>query len=287
MLAATSETQIGQARVKSTLVLERSLRGTIVLRDHLAFDTRFAAAASGKPEAVGHLFLLVEGRFVHAGKTAQGPVAYLLADDEFERPKKDSATFRTEGPRAHVVQMRFAKQALRSPIGLAAGPLALPAPCWDAARACLHDPAALGAYLDTLASAGVLAPGIAATPYPEEPERYRRLWSALEPLYQTYGGTTSIKQLASSLGMSIRQVGRDAKDLAKTFGFTGGYRDTLLILRLRLAALLLSAPEATVEGVAKLAGYGSAIAMARAFRDAKLPAPSAVQDELRIVNAMA
>jgi hypothetical protein len=36
-----------------------------------------------------------------------------------------------------------------------------------------------------------------------------------------------------------------------------------------------------VAEVAKLVGYGSPIAMARAFRDAKLPAPSTIQDALR------
>jgi transcriptional regulator GlxA family with amidase domain len=59
--------------------------------------------------------------------------------------------------------------------------------------------------------------------------------------------------------MSMRQVGRDAKQLA------------------RVAVLLLSAPRATITDVATAAGYGSAIAMARAFRDARLPAPSVVQ----------
>ena len=70
------------------------------------------------------------------------------------------------------------------------------------------------------------------------------------------------------------------KELASTFGLDG-YRDALLLLRLRSAALMLSAPDATVVEVAKLVGYGSPIAMARAFRDAKLPAPSVVQAELR------
>jgi transcriptional regulator GlxA family with amidase domain len=53
------------------------------------------------------------------------------------------------------------------------------------------------------------------------------------------------------------------------------------VLRLRVAALLLSAPAATVADVASAVGYGSAIAMARAFRDAKLPPPSSVQAAVR------
>jgi AraC-like DNA-binding protein len=278
MLIANSETRVGNAAMRSTLVLERAVRGTIVLRDQLAFDTKFAAAAVGKPEAVAHLFLLVAGRFVIDGKTYAAPVAYVLADEEIERPRAGVRTFRTDGERVHVVQLRFAKPVMRAPIGLQHGPIALPAAAWDAAQRVLVDPARLAELLDVL---GVITP-VAVTPFDAEPERFRRLWQALEPLYATYGAAASIKQIASSLQMSIRQVGRDAKELTKTFGFTGGYREWLLVARLRTASLFLSAPEATVADVARLAGYGSAIAMARAFRDAKLPAPSAVQEALRI-----
>jgi transcriptional regulator GlxA family with amidase domain len=81
--------------------------------------------------------------------------------------------------------------------------------------------------------------------------------------------------------MSMRQVGRDAKELSTAFGIGGGYRDALLVLRLRTAVLMLSAEGAGVADVAKLVGYGSPIAMARAFRDANLPAPSVIQADLR------
>jgi AraC-like DNA-binding protein len=52
-------------------------------------------------------------------------------------------------------------------------------------------------------------------------------------------------------------------------------------LRLLFAERLMSSPEATVQDVAKLVGYGSPIAMARAFRDAKLPSPSVIQAAVR------
>ena len=280
MLVTTTETQIGTARMKSTLVLERAVRGTIVLRDQLAFDTRYAAAAAGRPDPVGHLFLLVSGRLVaDNGNAVEGPVGIVLADDEIERIGKKSRTFRTDGERVHVIQLRFANTTLRVPIGLGSGPLVLPPTCWDAAVAVCREPAALGLLLDGLTAAGVIGSGVVVQP--EEPERFRRLWSALGPLYATYGGSTSLKQLANSLEMSMRQVGRDAKELASTFGFGSGYRDSLLVLRLRVAALLLSAAEATVADVAAAVGYGSPIAMARAFRDAKLPSPSAIQAAMR------
>ncbi len=283
MLVATAETRIGSAGVRSTLVLERAVRGMIFLRDRLAFDTRFAAAAAGPAERVGHLFVMLAGRLACRGASVAAPVAYVLADREIERPHAAATTFRTDGERVHVIQLRFAADALRVPIGIEAGPLALPAACWDAAAAFVAAPpttAALVGLLEPLASAGVIAREVTASACDDEPERVRRLWATLEPLYTTFGGATSIKQIAASLGLSLRQVGRDAKEMARTFGFTAGYRDALLVLRLRIAVLLLSAPEVTVAEVARLAGYGSAIAMARAFRDAKLPSPTAVQDEL-------
>lgn len=287
VLVATTETRLRAAGVRSTLVLERAVRGVVVERDALAFDTRFAAAVAGKPEPVGHLFVLLAGRFVGAtGDPIAAPCAHLLADDEIERPRPGGPTFRTDGARTHVIQLRFDRARLRAPIGLGAGVLALPPACWAAARAFAAaapagDADALVRLLDALAIAGVVEPGVAATACADEPARFRRLWSALQPLYASDGGTASLKQIAASLDMSMRQVARDAKELATTFGLAGGWRASLLALRLRVAVLLLSARDATVAEVARLVGYGSPIALARAFRDAALPAPSAVQAALR------
>lgn len=287
MLVATSEVRIGAAGVRSTLLFERAVRGTVVRRKALAFDTKYAAAASGNPEPVGHLFLLHAGRMVHdTGEVVHAPAAYLLADDEIERPTKASRTYRTDGAEVDVIQLRIHEDHLRRPIGLDRGAFALPAACWDAVatlvdRAAQVEAAHVAALLDALAGAGIVTSALTTTVIAEEPERFRRLWAALEPLYSTYGATTSLKQLASSLGMSMRQVGRDAKEMSAAFGLGGGYRDALLMLRLRVAVLLLSAPDATVAEVARLVGYGSPIALARAFRDAKLPSPSVIQAAVR------
>jgi AraC-like DNA-binding protein len=284
MLVAQSETRLGAAGVRSTVLLERAVRGHVIARDHLAFDTRFSAAAAGKPEAVGHVFLLLAGRLTTEGVApVTGPAAFVLADDEFERVGPKSRTFRTDGPRVEAIQLRVDRRHLRKPIGLAHGAHALPARAWDAATglsAHADDAAALALLLDALAAAGVIAGEVAVTMCAVEPERYARLWSALQPLYATHGATLSLKQVAASLDMSLRQVGRDAKDLVATFGVGDGFRDALLVLRLRAAVLLLAAQGASIGDVAAAVGYGSAIALARAFRDAKLPAPSVIQAEL-------
>lgn len=287
MLVATSVVRTRAAGVESTLVLERAVRGLVVRRENLAFDTKYLARAAGALEPAGHLFMLLAGRFVSdRGEMIPAPVAHLLADDEMERPTKASRTFRTDGERVDVVHLRIASQHLRPPIGMDAGPIALSPSCWDAAAALVQaapqgDACVLTNLIDALARADIVGGEVTSTVIADEPERFRRLWGALSALFKEYGGTTSLKQLASSLGMSMRQVGRDAKELARAFGFGSGYRDVLLAIRLRQAVLLLSAPDAGVGDVAKLVGYASPIAMARAFRDAKLPSPSAIQAALR------
>src|SRR5690606_34373312 len=103
VLVATSEVRIGSAGMRSTLLFERALRGTVVRRESLAFDTKYAAAASGKPEPVGHVFLMPVGRWVSdTGEVLHGPLAFVLADDEIERPHARSRTYRTDGERVDV-----------------------------------------------------------------------------------------------------------------------------------------------------------------------------------------
>lgn len=289
MLVATSEVKLETAAFRTSLVFERAIRGTLVERQSLAFDTKYAAAASGKPEPVGHLFVMLSGTLTtDQGETMTAPYGFVLGDDEWERRGKggNARTFRTDGPRVDVAQLRIAKDHLKVPVGMSAGALPMTSACWDAMKALLHsaptgDAGALAQSLEALASAGIVSSALTGTVMGEEPERFRRLWDALRPLYQTYGATTSLKQLASALGMSMRQVGRDAKDISTAFGIGGGYRDALLVLRLRTAVLLLSAPGTGVAEVAKIVGYGSPIAMARAFRDADLPAPSVIQADMR------
>lgn len=279
MLLGTSDTRIATARLRSTVAFERNVRGTITRREHLAYDTQFAASIPGRLDDVGHLLLVVAGTVTLAdGRVVAAPVAFVLADDELERVGPRSRTFRTHGEHVDVIILRFARQELVVPIGLDAGPLALPPSVWDDAGRVLQEPASLPVLVHTLASARVIRGTV--TFQSEEPERFRRLWDAVQPLYQAAGGSVSLKELSVTLGLSMRQVGRDVKELTSTFGFGRGYRDTLLVLRLRTAVMLLSAPGVTINDVARTTGYGSAAALARAFRDARLPTPTAVQQAL-------
>ena len=129
-----------------------------------------------------------------------------------------------------------------------------------------------------LRNVSAVACAVVASVVTEEPERFIRLWDVMRPLYEDYATSSSLKQIASLANLSLRQLGRDLGDLTRTFGLFGaGFRDAMRVLRLRAAVLLLSAPTATPSDVARAVGYGGLDAMGRAFRDAKLPAPSVLQ----------
>lgn len=289
MLAATSDIALGGSRLRSTLLLERAVRAFVVVRDKLPFDTRFAAAASGRDEPVGHLYLVLAGRVLVRDKTWTGPVAFVLRDDELERVRHDrSQTLRVDGDRVEVVLLRLGADDLTRPIGLANGPVALSTPCWEAAEHLIASrdrasPELLRAELEALASNGVITPRILGTLESAEAERILRLWAILASSYARLDSSISLKQVASSLRLSTRQVATNFTEIARTFGvgLGDGYRDVLRVLRLRAAALFLAAPTATITEVAHAVGYSGTNAMARAFRDAKLPAPLDVQRSLR------
>lgn len=284
MLSAESHLAFGGSTLRSTVFLERRLRIHVVRRDRLLFDTAFAPPARA-PTSFVHLFVQLTGTLAVAGAAPRAaPCAFALTEAEFDRVMPGSLTFRSFGARATIVELRVPASELRRPVGLGLGPLELPPPVWAALHPLEANPdePAIHHLLAALGDAGILGPELTASVVAAEPERFVRLWAVMRPLYQRLSTSASLKQIASLAGLSLRQLGRDLGDLTRTFGmFGGGFREAMRILRLRAAALLLSAPEGTPSEVARLVGYGSVDAMGRAFRDAGLPAPSIVAEAVR------
>src|SRR6185503_13787525 len=256
----------------STAFLERRLRVHMVKRDRLLFDTAYAPPAKSVSSSV-HLFAQLRGTFHVAGAApVTAPCAFVLAETEFDRVVRGALTFRSYGARCTIVEARVPAADLRRPAGLAHGQIALPDAVW----------AAYSALEDQRSAADVLSRDLIASVVASEPERFQRLWSVMRPLYQNLATSASLKQIAALAGLSLRQLGRDLRDLTRTFGLFGtGFRDAMRVLRLRAAVLLLSAPDGSPSDVARTIGYGSLDAMGRAFRDAHLPAPSVVQEAVR------
>ncbi|MBA3539195.1 MAG: hypothetical protein H0T79_06175 [Deltaproteobacteria bacterium] len=292
MLVATSTRDFAGSTLRTAIFLERQFRAHLISRDRLVFDTRYSPPAK-TTSAFVHLYAHLRGECqLVGGERIAGPHAYVLAETEFDRVIPGATTFRSSGAPAVIVELRVPITTLRAPVGLRHGPLALPAPIWDAylaLEAAVSGGATqdtLGAHLhqiiDRLGAAKLLSIDLVRSVVGEEPERYARLWTVLRPLYEDYATSASLKQISVLAKLSLRQLGRDLGDLTRDFGlFGGGFRDTMRVLRLRAAVLLLSAPESTPGEVARVVGYGSLDAMGRAFRDAGLPAPSSVQDAVR------
>jgi AraC-like DNA-binding protein len=284
VLSAESQLAFGGSALRSTVFLERRLRVHMVKRDRLVFDTSVAPPAKSAGANV-HLFVQLSGTFRVAGAPAiRAPCAFVLAETEFDRVVRGALTFRSYGARCTIVEARVPAADLRRPIGLAHGPIALPDDVWAAYRA-LEDQRSEAALHDVFAALGaadVLSRDLIASVVGAEPERFLRLWAVMRPLYQDLATSASLKQIAALAGLSLRQLGRDLRDLTRTFGLFGtGFRDAMRVLRLRAAVLLLSAPDGSPSDVARTIGYGSLDAMGRAFRAAHLPAHSVVQEAVR------
>lgn len=287
MLSATSKRPFGQSTLSTTIFLERRFRAHLVVRDRLLYDSKYAPPAK-KPSAFVHLYAQLTGSFsVDRGPVTTGPQAYVLAETEFDRMMPGSPTFRSSGAPGTIVELRVPATSLRLPVGLRNGQIQLPTAVWDAYAALEAAPSdqVLHQLIVKLGDADVLSKDLTSSVVPEEPERFVRLWQVLRPLYEDLATSASLKQIAIVAKLSLRQLGRDLGDLTRTFGLFGaGFRDAMRVLRLRAAVLLLSAPGGTPSDVAKAVGYGSLDAMGRAFRDAQLPAPSAVQEAVRFTD---
>lgn len=281
MLSATSTRTFGASTLRSTIFLERRFRVHLIVRDRLRFDSTYSPPAS-KASPFVHLYASLQGTMELDGAAAvTGPHAYVLAETEFDRVQRASTKFRSWGAPATIVELRLPAADLRRPIGLAHGPVALPARVWDAYAELETAPGepALRQLMSRLGDAGVVSTDLGASVVEHEPERFERLWAVMRPLYEDLATSASLKQIAAIARLSLRQLGRDLGELTRTFGLFGaGFRDAMRVLRLRTAVLLLSSPGCTPSDVARAVGYGSLDAMGRAFRDAQLPAPSIVQD---------
>ncbi len=116
----------------------------------------------------------------------------------------------------------------------------------------------------------------------EEPAHIARTWNAFAPIFRDFTLSPALSDMADRATRSLRQVDRDFDELLETFRLVGdGWRNTIQRFRLSMSILMLSAPPATVAGVARAVGYARPEAMTSAFRAAGLPSPSAVREFLQ------
>jgi AraC-like DNA-binding protein len=291
VLSATFDARVARSRNRAALFLERGFRGQTFWREHLTYDTRFVARAPWPESACGHFYAVAEGTTTLAGGAPHvGRIAYLLADHEVDHVDPATATtMRVAGPLVRALQIRLPPAALGRPVGLAHGPVELDDDAWAAIGTLIDglapaaaredvDPVAVAEVLRALARHGVITQALADAGVVEEPPLDRARWAAARRCYADFEAATLLRRIAMAMQLSRRQVLREGAELAARFDLVGnGLRDASNLMRLRGAAILLSAPDATATEVARRLGYRSLTALGTAFRNAGLPPPSDVR----------
>ena len=286
MLTATSHNTYGDARVRSTLLLERRFRAHLMWRDRLLFDSRYLAPAREAAD-VATVYLSLDGTLETAAGTHRSPVAFVLAEREFERVEPAAPWFRSWGDPAVVLGIRVERNMVRAPIGLDHGPVAVGDMTWRALEALAEATAVEGDVVPPFVTLlrGLHADGLLAVDLSRDAKTenalIRHLWQAAVPYYQQFLLGSTMEDLGNTRGKSLRQLVRETSTFTASLPLFGGFRSTLVLLRLRLATLLLSSPAATLADVARWVGYASVDAMAGSFRDGGLPPPSVVRTEVR------
>jgi AraC-like DNA-binding protein len=294
---AASDVRLGASRIRSLVVLERRLRLFAFHREQLVFDT----SVMPSPSLAGVVTILfVTSGTVELGTdwVGQPPVALVAAECELERPESGAPTIRLSGPSSIGLELRIGIEDVIAPIGISHGPLRLSAETWDRVREVLAvvegemaitasdprvRPAVVG-LLDALAGDRVLSFAVPESVQVAEPVALVRLMDALRPMFASYATSPSLMDLKRATGLSIVHLSRELARFVTTFDLVGrGFREATRIMRLRTAVIWLSSPGTSATVVAAAVGYSSLDAMARAFRDAKLPSPGVVRDALRRV----
>ncbi len=288
MLAASGGTSFGSATVRSTMLFDQRFWAHVVERRHLRFDSQFIPRAE-RPSQCSLIYFLVEGTFAIDGRDPfVGPALFGMDEDDFEGAgSRAPLRFVAEGELFVGLDLRFARRDVNADFSRGPQKLEVAERAWTAARDLVASRDQSGAaramrsLIEALEHADILRPGLAAR-VGEGDARFGRFWKGVSHFISSYQALPSLKELADRSELSVRQVARDAQAFLDAFGVLGSrWREVTLRSRLRLAVLGLSAAEVTVSDVARASGYGSTDAMARAFRDAGLPPPSAVQAALR------
>ena len=276
--------------MRSTVMLDQHFRALLADREHLVFDSRFAAAAKRKKNDFVHLYFVRHGAIdVRGGARYTAPVGFVFLDHEFDCVNPaTSKTFRSWGDRCTTLAMRIPLALCAAPIGIGRGGFALSANLSQALDQLILSTSdravtrAMKVLFSQLLADRIIVDDNNTLGPGDDPDEMVRLWSAIAPQYSAFAASTSIAQFRAMTGLSLRQLSRNLTTLVKRYGLFGdGYRDASRVLRLRGATLLLSADNVPTSEIADIVGYSSLDAMNRALRDAKLPPPS----EIRIALA--
>jgi AraC-like DNA-binding protein len=291
VLIARGHTRIRRADLRWALVFAPRMWCVTVRRSGLVLDTRFVSAAVEPQPPRTCVYLLLSGVFaVHGQPPFRGPTAFVISDEQLEGASGTRPlTFEATGQPYSAIELHLGAEDVTVHASAAPAELTLDAETWQAATAVagLAEPDQsfqrdMATLLGRVASSGLVVPSTAAHVLDEPSKPFALLWRAVRPMIERFYLTPTLQEVGDAAGVSLRQVDRYMRDFVTSFALVGrGWRHTTRHVRLKLAVMLLSADGASVAEVASAVGYLSSDAMSRAFRDAGLPTPSVVQQQMR------
>lgn len=269
----------------------------IIEADGIVCDTRVFPPPDAPPKPIVCLELVVRGRYRTFGKllaeTFGDRTALALRHEQYQGANSERPfSFRCEaedGGPIVVVEWHAPSEIIGTLPALPAV-VDLDDETWSAAKRAgvlsESDEAGLEAsvreLVTRLAARGVITEEGAAKTLRDPPAPIARLWRALKPTIEHLALSVTAADLGAGVDLSTSQVERAFRRWATAFALVGpGLKSMTHLLRLNTAVLFLSAADASVADVAQATGYGSPDAMARAFRDAGLDSPTAVQRLVR------
>jgi AraC-like DNA-binding protein len=299
VLMGRGYTEVGKADLRWAVAFVPRLWCSAFVQRGLVVDTRLVAASEDAPRPAGCLYLVLKGTFVTHGRVEErfdAPAAFVVSDDQLDGSSGSRPfTFSAVGNPYAAVELHLEMRDMRVLPAATPPRLTLDERAWQAARelgrlAEIDDEAfqaAVERLLESLVALGHVAPAIAERMLEPTPKAFALLWRALRPMVERLYLTPTLKEVGEATGMSTRQVDRHVQDFVTSFAFVGeGWRPATRYLRLKFAAILLSAEGVSVAEVARVVGYRSSDAMSRAFRDAKMMAPTQIQEEARRAGAL-
>ncbi|CAN5296516.1 hypothetical protein BH09MYX1_BH09MYX1_05770 [soil metagenome] len=292
MFVARGDNRIGAAHLRWACLFARRMWGLIVERHGLVLDTTFVPPAEGPSKASICIYLLVSGTWTITGEEGSslvGPVGFVVAQDALEgASRKRAYGFRVVGAPMLCVQIYLKPEDVPVAADFRPVPFALDEALIGSATRSAdlartsddHLINGMAGVLESLVRARVVRREVAEAA--AEPNAvFERLWQSIRPTAEKLLLSPTLDELSIGSGRSVRQMERTIARFLETFEFAGtSWRSASRHLRIKLAVLFLSADGVTVADVAEAVGYGSTEAMARAFRDAALPAPSVIRAEL-------
>ncbi len=276
-------------------VVDRQFGVYVLQFDGITFDNRFLPT-TWQPDPRWHLAVFVtRGAFTVGEERFERGEGFTAATETLAPSVSQEVVVRSCEPSSEVVALRlrppFFREEQRAPL------VRLPSSTRDLPWHDLRDVAAESArgrgigrlelsfnrVLDGLREARVLE---ATTPTPLAPSSapgriVSRIASTIFPTLSALAMRPTMIDLMAHAQLTERQLLRNLVRVQEDFELLDrGWRSAILRWRVTAGALLLSSPDLAIAEVARLAGYSSVKAMARAFSDAGLPPPPDVRERI-------